>query len=115
MDKILYEDFRQPAGEAILIQHRTLTAADPAFQKTVKAVAAEASSLDAIAKVESPLDADNSGQISADKHSAFVGLELKGDPDNAPDIIDPVVDRVDELQNAHPGYYIGSFGTSTGR
>ena len=115
MDKILYEDFRQPAGEAVLIQHRTLTAADPAFQKTVKAVAAEISSLDAIAKAESPLDADNSGQISGDKHSAFVGLELKGDPDNAPDIIDPVVDRVDELQNAHPGYYIGSFGTSTGK
>ena len=44
-----------------------------------------------------------------------MGLELKGDPDNAPDIIDPVVDRVDELQNAHPGYYIGSFGTSTGK
>jgi uncharacterized membrane protein YdfJ with MMPL/SSD domain len=115
MDKILYQDFRQPAGEAVLIQSRTLTAADPAFQRTVQAVVAEVSSLDAIAKAESPLDADNSGQISGDKHSAFVGLELKGDPDNAPDIIDPVVDRVDELQNAHPGYYIGSFGTSTGK
>ena len=115
MDKILYEDFRQPEGEAVLIQHRTLTTADPAFQKTVTAVAAEVSSLDAIAKVESPLDEENSGQISSDKHSAFVGLEIAGDPDNAADIIDPVVDRVDELQNAHPGYYIGSFGTSTGK
>ena len=115
MDKILYEDFRQPAGEAVLIQHRTLTAADPGFQRTVQAVVAGVTPLDAIAKAESPLDADNSGQISGDKHSAFVGLELKGDPDNANDIIDPVVDRVDELQNAHPGYYIGSFGTSTGK
>jgi uncharacterized membrane protein YdfJ with MMPL/SSD domain len=115
MDKILYEDFRQPEGEAVLIQHRTLTAADPAFQKTVQAVVAGVAPLDAIAKVESPLDADHSGQVSGDKHSAFVGLELKGDPDKAADIIDPVVDRVDELQNAHPGYYIGSFGTSTGK
>jgi hypothetical protein len=39
MDKILYEDFRQPEGEAVLIQHRTLTAADPAFRRTVRAVA----------------------------------------------------------------------------
>ena len=115
MDKILYEDFRQPEGEAVLIQHRTLTAADPAFQKTVRAVIAGVAPLDAIAKVESPLDEENSGQISGDKHSAFVGTEIAGDPDKAADIIDPVVDRVDELQNAHPGYFIGSFGTSTGK
>jgi uncharacterized membrane protein YdfJ with MMPL/SSD domain len=115
MDKILYEDFRQPAGEAVLIQSRTLTAADPAFQRTVRAVVAGVSSLNAIAKVESPLDADNSGQISGDKHSAYIGLELRGDPDNAQDIIDPVVERVDEVQKANPGFYIGSFGTSTGK
>jgi uncharacterized membrane protein YdfJ with MMPL/SSD domain len=115
MDKILYEDFRQPAGEAVLIQHRTLTAADPAFQKTVKAVIAGVAPLDAIAKTESPLDAENSGQISGDKRSAFVGLELKGDPDNANDVIDPVVARVDEVQKANPDFYIGSFGTSTGK
>jgi len=115
MDKILYEDFRQPAGEAVLIQSRTLEAADPAFQKTVKSVIAEVSSLDAIAKVESPFDEDNSGQVSGDKRSAFVGLELKGDPDNANDLIDPVVARVDEVQKANPDFYIGSFGTSTGK
>jgi len=115
MNKILYEDFRQPAGEAVLIQHRTLTAGDPAFQKTVKAVIAGVAPLDAIAKTESPLDAENSGQISGDKRSAFVGLELKGDPDNANDVIDPVVARVDEVQKANPDFYIGSFGTSTGK
>ena len=81
----------------------------------MQAVVAGVAPLDAIAKAESPLDEENSGQISSDKHSAFVGLEIAGDPDKAADIIDPVVDRVDELQNAHPGYYIGSFGTSTGK
>ena len=55
------------------------------------------------------------GQISSDKHSAFVAFEIPGTSDKAVDIIDPVVDRVDELQTAHPGYYIGSFGTSTGK
>ena len=114
-DKILYNDFRQPAGEAILIQSRALTAGDPAFQRTVESVIAGVKPLDAIAKVESPLDADNSGAVSGDKHSVFIGLELRGDPDKANDIIDPVVDRVDELQQSHPGYYIGSFGTSTGK
>ena len=115
MDTILYNDFKQPAGEAVLIQSRTLTADDPAFQRTVKSVVAGITPLDAIAKVESPLAGGNSGQISADKHSAYIGLELSGDPDNAADIIDPVVDRVDELQTSHPDFYVGSFGTSTGK
>ena len=33
MDKILYKDFRQPAGEAVLVQSATLTADDPAFRR----------------------------------------------------------------------------------
>jgi uncharacterized membrane protein YdfJ with MMPL/SSD domain len=114
-ETILYEDFREPAGEAVLIQSKSLTATDPAFQKTVKAVIAGVSPLDAVAKVESPFDAANSGQISGDDHSVLVPLEIAGDPDNAADKIDPVVARVDELQAANPAFYIGSFGTSTGK
>jgi uncharacterized membrane protein YdfJ with MMPL/SSD domain len=115
MDKILYEDFKQPGGEAILIQSRTLTANDPGFERTVRSVIAGVKPLEAVAKVESPFDAGNAGQISGDRHSVFVGLELAGDPDKAADIIDPVVDRVDALQQSNPEYYIGSFGTSTGK
>ena len=115
MDKILYEDFRQPGGEAVLVQSRTLTATQPEFTRAVKAVVAGVAPLDAIAKVESPFEAGNEGQVSADRHSAYVGLELSGDPDNAADIIDPVVARVDQVQKANPDFYIGSFGTSTGK
>ena len=79
----------------------------------MRAVVAGVAPLDAIAKVESPFEAGNEGQISADRHSAFVGLELTGDPDNAADIIEPVVDRVEQVQKANPDFYIGSFGTST--
>ena len=81
----------------------------------MQAVIAGVAPLDAIAKVESPFEAGNEGQISADRHSAFVGLELTGDPDNAADIIDPVVDRVDQVQKANPDFYIGSFGDEHGK
>jgi uncharacterized membrane protein YdfJ with MMPL/SSD domain len=114
-DKILYNDFRQPAGESVLIQNSSLTAADPAFAKTVKDVAAGVSQLDAVAKVESPYEAGNDGAISDDRHSALVGLEIRGDPDDASDKIDPVVARVAELQKAHPEFTIGSFGESTNK
>jgi len=114
-DKIIYEDFKQPAGESVLVQSDTLIASDPRFRATVQAVIAGVSKLDAVAKVESPFDAENSGQISDDRKSVLVPMEIKGPSDDAADKIDPVVARVEELQNAHPEFTIGSFGESTGK
>ena len=37
---IIYEDFKQPGGESVLVQSETLTASDPAFRATVQAVIA---------------------------------------------------------------------------
>ena len=95
------------------MQSETLTASDPAFRATVQAVIAGVSNLDAVAKVESPFDAENAGQISDDRKSVLVPMEIKGLSDDAADKIDPVVARVAELQNAHPEFTIGSFGEST--
>jgi uncharacterized membrane protein YdfJ with MMPL/SSD domain len=114
-DTILYEDFKQPAGESVLIQSRSLTASDPAFATAVQAVISGVSKLDAVAKVESPLDSENDGLISANGRSVLVPLEIRGDSEDAADKIDPVVARVAELQKAHPEFYIGSVGESTGK
>jgi uncharacterized membrane protein YdfJ with MMPL/SSD domain len=112
-DTILYEDFKQPAGEEVLIQSRSLTATDPAFKAAVQAVIAGVSKLDAVAKVKSPYERENSGFVSADKHSALVRMEIRGPSEDAADKIDPVVARVAEVQKAHPELYVGSFGEST--
>src|ERR671918_297398 len=112
-DKIVYEDFKQPAGEQVLVQSRSLTTDDPAFKATVQAVITGISSLDAVARVKSPYEAENSGFISADKHSALVPTEIRGPSEDAADKIDPVVARVAEVQRAHPDFFVGSFGEST--
>src|ERR671918_1065996 len=112
-DKIVYEDFKQPAGEQVLIQSRSLTTDDPAFRATVQVVITGLSSLDAVARVKSPFEVENSGFISADKHSALVPIEISGPSEAAADKIDPVVARVTEVQKAHPDFYVGSFGEST--
>jgi len=112
---IIYEDFKQPAGEGILIQSESLIASDPAFKAVVRDVIAGVSTLGAIAKVESPLVPENSGQISDDKKSVLVPTEIKGPSEDAADKIDPVVARIKQLQQAHPEFYIGSFGESTGK
>jgi uncharacterized membrane protein YdfJ with MMPL/SSD domain len=114
-DKILYEDFKQPGQEEILIQSRSLTASDPAFRSAVQAVISGVAELDAVASVDSPYDADNSGLISADKRSALVRIEIRGPSEDAADKIDPVVGRVAAVQKAHPDFYVGSFGESTNK
>ena len=114
-ETILYEDFQQPSGETVLIQNTKLEATDPEFKATVQDVIDRVGSLGAIAKVESPFDEENTGQISADRHSAVVSMEIAGDADDASDKIGPVVDRVKEVQGAHPDFYIGSFGESTNK
>ena len=42
-DTILYEDFKQPAGESVLIQNGELTATDPNSQAVVQTVVDEVS------------------------------------------------------------------------
>jgi uncharacterized membrane protein YdfJ with MMPL/SSD domain len=114
-DEILYEDFKQPAGESVLIQNTELRATNPEFKAAVQDVITRVGAVDAIAKVESPFDAENTGQISDDQRSVLVELEIAGESDDATDKIEPVVDRVKEVQSAHPDFYIGSVGTSTGK
>src|SRR5215210_1635743 len=114
-DTILYEDFKQPGREEVLIQSRSLTTNDPAFKAAVRDVITGVSKLQAVAKVESPYEAGNSAFISGDKHSALVRIEIHGSAEEATAKIDPVVARVAEVQKAHPDVYVGSFGESTGK
>ena len=114
-ETILYEDFEQPAGETVLIQNSKLVATEPEFKAVVEDVIKRVGSLAAIAKVESPFDEENLGQISPDKHSVIVEMEIAGESDKAIDEIGPVVDRIEEVQSTHPGFYIGSVGESTNK
>jgi uncharacterized membrane protein YdfJ with MMPL/SSD domain len=112
-EKILYEEFKQPAGETILVQHPELKASNPQFQTTVRDVITQVGALEAIAKVESPFDEENTGAISDDQRSVLIAFELKGESDKAVDIIEPVTAEVAKVQDAHPGFYIGGIGVST--
>jgi RND superfamily putative drug exporter len=113
VEKILYEEFKQPAGESVLVQHESLKATNPEFRAAVQDVITRVGAVAVIAKVESPFDEENSGQISDDGRSVLIDMEIAGDSDDAMDKITPVVDRVKEVQDAHPGFYIGSVGVST--
>ena len=112
VDKLLHEEFEQPAGESVLVQSETLTVKDPAFAAAVEDVVAKVSALDAVTNVRSPLDPENGGQVSGGGGAALVEFEIRGDPDDAVTKIDPVIAAVDDAQTAHPELYIESFGVS---
>ena len=106
MDRILDEGFKRPAAESVLIQSKTLEATDPAFEAAVADVVAKVSSVDVVRNV-------STGQVSKDGRSALVEFEIAGEADEAADKLGPVLDKVDEAQQAHPALYIGEFGEAS--
>jgi RND superfamily putative drug exporter len=113
MDRILDAGFKQPAGESVLIQSSSLRTSDPAFEAAIADVVGRISGLDVVQHVRSPLDPANRGQIAANGHAALVEFEIRGDADKAVDKIQPVLDRVDEIQAAHSELFIGEFGDAS--
>jgi RND superfamily putative drug exporter len=113
MDRILDAGFEQPAHEAILIQSDTKRVGDPAFRAAVEDVVSGVSALGVVQNVRSPLDPANAGQVSQDRRSALVELDIRGDKDLAVDKIGPVLDRIEAAQKAHAGLFIGTFGDAS--
>ncbi len=113
MDRILDAGFKQPAGESVLIQSSSLRTSDPAFEAAIADVVGRISGLDVVQHVRSPLDPANRAQIAANGHAALVEFEIRGDADKAVDKIQPVLDRVDEIQAAHSELFIGEFGDAS--
>ena len=113
VDRILDAGFKQPAGESVLIESRSLRASDPAFTAAVEDVVARISKLETVQRVRSPLAPGNADQIAKNGHAALVDFEIRGDPDKAVDKIDPILDRVAAAQRAHPGFFIGEFGDAS--
>src|SRR5262249_21359227 len=68
--------FHDRAGESVLVQSRTTTATDPAFQHEIKRVVARLSTLHQIQNVRSPLTAGHGGQISKNGHSALIEFDM---------------------------------------
>jgi uncharacterized membrane protein YdfJ with MMPL/SSD domain len=113
MEKILAEDFKQPAGETVLIQSGTLTADSRPFVDAIGDVTRRVSSVPAVTNIRSPLEPANDDQISADRHSAIVRFDIRGDPAKSVDKIDPVIAAVDRTGAEHPRIFIGEFGDAS--
>ena len=113
VDRILDAGFKQPAGESVLVQSRSLRTSDPEFTAAIEDVVGSVSKLKAVQHVRSPLAPGNADQIAKNGHAALVEFEIRGDPDKAADKIAPVLDGVAQTQSNHPQFFIGEFGDAS--
>jgi uncharacterized membrane protein YdfJ with MMPL/SSD domain len=112
MDRLLDKDFKSPAGERVIIQSQTLTANDPAFSAVVADVLRRLKANKDAANFTTP--AEDTGLISADRHSALIDFEVAGDPDTAADRVQPILDSTAAAQAAHSDFLIEEFGGASG-
>ena len=103
VDKILDAGFKQPAGESVLIQNRSLQTGTPAFAAAVDDVVARLSKVAVVRNVQAP-------KIAGDRHAVLIDFDISGDNDTAADRLDPVLASVGDAGKAHPSFFVGEFG-----
>ena len=113
MQRILDAGFKQPAGESVLVESKTLSADDPRFRAAIADVVRTVSGFDIVMGVRSPLVEENAGQISPDGHAALVQFAIRGEAIDAEKKIEPVEQAVAAAQKRHSELYIGQFGDAS--
>jgi uncharacterized membrane protein YdfJ with MMPL/SSD domain len=101
------------AQELVLIQSDRATASDPAFRAVVAAVQARLAALPGVHNFESPLEAANANQISADGRAALLRYQIAGTDSQVTDRVKPAVAAVAAVQRANPGFTLGEFGDAS--
>ena len=103
-------------AEFVLVQSKTLTAKDPAFEAAIQDVTTTLDSFPEVRKLRSPLSVSHRDQISPDGHSALVEFTPQGDYDQATAYIEKIETAVGKVQARHPDLSIVEAGSaSTGK
>jgi hypothetical protein len=81
--------FPEQTGESVLVQGKgDLKVGDARFSAVVRDVVDRLQRTEGVAKVESPLAAENACNVSKDGRSVLVTFELPGDEDKAADAVE---------------------------
>jgi uncharacterized membrane protein YdfJ with MMPL/SSD domain len=113
-EKVLAREFpTERAGEQVLIQSRSGQLDRVQLRAVVDDLAGHLSRVPAVAAIESPLDANNAGQLSRDGRSGLVTFQLTGDPDTAQDRVGTALAATAAVQRAHPNLLIGEVGDAS--
>jgi RND superfamily putative drug exporter len=113
VDRVLLDEFKQGQGDQVLIQSTSKTIDDPAFRAAIADVVRTVGGMKQVKKVESPFAAGNAEEISDDRHTALVSLELRTtDAKKAKTLDKPVQTAIVAAGTRHPGIAIEEFGVN---
>jgi len=110
VQKILNDEFEQPAKELVLVQSSSLPATSPQFRGVVQDVMQRLQAQPDVTNISSPFAPGNGGRISSDGHSALVQFDIRGKSEDAQDKIEPILATVAAAQHASPQFTIEEFG-----
>src|SRR5207247_3922563 len=94
VQRILNDEFEQPAKELVLVQSSALTASNPRFHAAVQDVIRRLGAQPNVTNVESPFATGNTGRVSSDGHSAMVEFDIRGKSEDAKDKVQPILAAV---------------------
>jgi uncharacterized membrane protein YdfJ with MMPL/SSD domain len=97
---------RGSATEHVLIASRRVGARSPAFRAAVGDVRAALARRPEVKSLQPTT-------ISAGNHAALVAFDMRGDPETAPDRVQPLIDAVARVQRAHPNVRIAEIGDAS--
>jgi RND superfamily putative drug exporter len=114
VDAVISDEFKQKQGDSVLIQSTTTTVDDPAFRAAVNDVAYTLANVKTVKLVHSPFEPGNEGQISSDRHTALVSVELRTTDEEAAKKLDvPVQNAIASLAKEHRGLTVEEFGVNS--
>jgi RND superfamily putative drug exporter len=99
--------------EQVLIQSDSSTATDPSFRGVVNSTQRRLEAVPHTQAFESPYAPGNSGQVSADGHSALIRFEIAGDDAQAQDRVGAALDATSAAQAASPGFAVEEVGDAS--
>ena len=105
--------FPKNADEMVLVQSTTENDDSLPFRAAVGDAQFRLSQLPYVYAIESPYEAANRSQISADGHSALTRFKIAGDQSTAKKRADATLRAVEAAQAAHPQLTIGEFGEAS--
>jgi uncharacterized membrane protein YdfJ with MMPL/SSD domain len=106
-------NFDLPARESVLVQSRTSTVDEPAFSAAVGGVVQTLSQQAKVTNIVSPINRPLAGLVSADRHSALVQFDVRGDAEKAKNVIAPILRAIAGVQAGNPSLIIEEFGEAS--
>jgi RND superfamily putative drug exporter len=102
-----------PAQERVIVSSTEMTVDDPAFEDVVANIATALGAHEEVSQVETYYGTGQDALVSFDRHRTIVVTTLAGDPGDAVQNAQPVLETIHELKTPAPGFEVLTLGAAS--